>query len=145
MANITGKGAGKRAAELFTAAGGKDGTPPVRSNIVKRLMHGGFSLTITFWIFFVSVPLAGHLVFSRGLYPMLNPHTWYGSTAFLAWPLLALLYGAVTCLGLWRSRAGFRGNPLWSNLAGLAALVGALGFAAYAFMMAASWFMIISA
>lgn len=140
-----GKGAGRRAAELFSAAGGGNGMRPERSNVIKRLMHGEFSLTITFWTFCVSIPLVGHLLFSRIVYPALDPHTWYGSTAFLAWPLLSLLYGAVAALGLWRSRTGFRGNPLWRSLAGPAAALLAAGFALYAVMMAASWFMLISA
>lgn len=139
------KGAGRRAAELFSASGGKTGLPAERTNLIKRLMHGELSLTITFWTFCVSIPLVGHLLFSRVIYPALDPHTWYGSTAFLAWPLLALLYGAVASLGLWRSRARFCGNPLWRSLAGPAAVVLAAGFALYAVMMAASWFMLISA
>ena len=134
-----GKGAGRRAAELFSAAGGGNGMRPERSNVIKRLMHGEFSLTITFWTFCVSIPLVGHLLFSRIVYPALDPHTWYGSTAFLAWPLLSLLYGAVAALGL------LRGNPLWRSLAGPAAVLLAAGFALYAVMMAASWFMLISA
>ena len=146
MAPISSKkGAGGRAAELFSASGGKDGIPPVRNNIVKRLMHGELSLTVTFWTCCISIPLVGHLLFSRIIYPALNPHTWYGSTAFLAWPLLALLYGLIASLGLWRSRTGFHGNPLWRNLAGPAAVIFAVGFTAYAVMMAASWFMLISA
>lgn len=135
-----GKGAGKRAAELFTASGGDKQHAP--RNIVKKLMNGGFSLTVTFWIFCVSVPLVGHLVFTRLLFPLLDLQSWHGSTAFLVWPLLALLYGLLASLGLWRSRAHFSGNPLWANLAGLAAILGALGAAAYAVMMAASWFML---
>lgn len=138
------KGAGKRAAELFSAAGGEHGRNS-GINFVKKLMNGGFSLTITFWIFCVSVPLAAHLLFTRVLFPLIDVRSWYGSTAFLVWPVLALLYGVVACLGLWRSRTRFSGNPLWPNLAGLAALLVALGAAAYAVMMAASWFMLVSA
>ena len=138
---IRSGGAGKRAAELFKAAGGSNGSAP-RDNFIKRLFHGGFSLTGTFWIFFVSVPLVGHLVFSRLIFPVLDVHTWYGSTVFLVWPLLALLYAGVTCTGLWRSRRTFSGNPLWPNLAGLAALLGAAGAAYYAFVIAGSWFML---
>lgn len=139
-----GKGAGKRAAELFAAAGGKNPDAP-RHNFIRRLMGGEFSLTVTFWIFCVSVPLAAHLLFTRVIFPLIDVHSWYGSTAFLIWPVLALLYGAVAGLGLWRSRAHFSGNPLWANLAGLAALLGTTGAVAYAVMMAASWFMITSA
>ena len=87
-----GKGAGKRAAELFTASGGDKQHAP--RNIVKKLMNGEFSLTVTFWIFCVSVPLVGHLVFTRLLFPLLDLQSWHGSTAFLVWPLLALLYAA---------------------------------------------------
>lgn len=136
------QGAGKRAAELFTAAGGNEKAP--RDNFIKRLFHGGFSLTVTFWIFFVSVPLVGHLIFSRLLFPVLDVHTWYGSTVFLVWALLALLYAGVACTGLWRSRSSFSGNPLWPNLAGLAALLGAAGAVYYAFVIAGSWFMLTS-
>ncbi|WP_418764496.1 hypothetical protein [Mailhella sp.] len=132
-------GAGKRAAELFTASGGQNDP---RSNVIRRLYRGEFSLTVTFWIFFVSVPLVGHLVFSRLILPALDPRAWYGSTAFFVWPLLTLLYAFLTCVGLWRSRARFSGNPLWPNLAGLAALLGAVGAVAYAVMIAASWFLI---
>ena len=54
----------------------------------------------------------------------------------------ALLYAGVACTGLWRSRTSFAGNPLWPNLAGLAALLGAAGAAVYAAMIAGSWFML---
>lgn len=132
-------GAGKRAAELFAAASSKTTS---RSNIIHRLFHGEFSLTVTFWIFFVSIPLVGHLIFSRLLFPVLDVRTWYGATAFLAWPLLAVIYAAVTCMGLWRCRTRFAGNPLWPNLAGLAALIGAMGAVCYAVMIIGSWFML---
>lgn len=132
--------AGKRAAELFTAAGGGRDKP--RDNFIKRLFHGGFSLTVTFWIFCVSVPLVAHLVFSRLIFPVLDVHTWYGSTIFLIWPALALLYAGVAYTGLWRSRTSFAGNPLWPNLAGLAALLGAAGAAVYAVVIVGSWFML---
>ena len=132
-------GAGKRAAELFTAAGG---TPAERRNIVLRLMHGEFSLTVTFWIGFVSIPLLGHLLFSRLLFPLLDVRTWYGSTAFVLWALLAVLYGAVVCLGLWRSRTRFTGKAVWAQLAALAAVLGMAGFLAYAAVMAGSWLML---
>ena len=132
-------GADQKAARLFTASGGQK-TP--KQNFVKRLLHGEFSLTITFWIFFVSLPLVGHLLFSRIVFPLLDIHTWYGSTVLLLWPVLVIVYAAVTCLGLWRCRTRFSGNPLWPNLAGLAALLGAAGAAAYAVMMAGSWFML---
>ena len=103
--------AGKRAAELFTAAGGDKQHAP--RNIVKKLMNGEFSLTVTFWIFCVSVPLVGHLVFTRLIFPLLDLQSWHGSTAFLVWPLLALLYGLLASLGLWRSpRALFRQSPV---------------------------------
>lgn len=134
-------GADKKAAQLFTAAGGQ---PTPRKNFVKRLLHGEFSLTITFWIFCISIPLLAHLAFSRLIFPVLDVRTWYGSTVFLLWPILTVLYAAVACTGLWRCRSRFSGNPLWPNIAGLAALLGPVGAVAYAAMLAGSWFMLAS-
>ena len=134
-------GAGRRAAQLFNAAE----RGPSRANFVLRLLHGEFSLTVTFWIFCVSIPLTGHLLFTRLVFPLLDVHTWYGSTAFFLWPLLSVLYPAVACTGLWRSRRRFAGNPFWAQLAGLAAVLGMAGAVVYAVMMAASWFMIAGA
>ena len=136
------RGAGKRTAELFTASGDK---PRPHANFVLRLLHGGFPLTVTFWIFFVSVPLTAHLIFSRLIFPVIDVRAWHGSTLFLVWAVLSVLYGAVVCLGLWRSREHFTGNPLWARLAGPAAVLGAAGFLFYAAMIAGSWFMLVSA
>ena len=130
------KGAGRRAAELFAAAGPKkDG----RSNLILRVMRGEYSLTITFWICCISIPLVAHLIFSRLVFPLLDPHTWYGSSIFFLWAALSLLYGAVACLGLWRSRANFTGKKAWADLAGLFAAAGAVSAVAYAAMILASW------
>lgn len=136
------KGAGKRAAELFTAAGG---TSAHRANIVRRLMNGEVPLTITFWIFCVSIPLVAHLLFSRMVFPILDVRSWYGSTVFLLWPVLTVLYAAVVGTGLWRCRSSFTGNPLWARLAGPAAVLGMAGAVVYAAMIAGSWFMLVSA
>ncbi len=135
-------GAGRRAAELFAAAGGGRAG---RGNIVLRLLHGEFSLTVTFWIACVSIPLLGHLLFSRVALPMLDVRSWYGSTAFFLWPLLYVVYAAVACTGLWRSAGHFTGNPLWARLAALAAVLGMVGAIVYAVMVAASWFLLAGA
>lgn len=135
------KGAGRRAAELFAASVQKNNS---KSNVVLKVMRGEYSLTVTFWICCISIPLAAHLVFSRLVFPILNPHTWYGSSIFILWAALSLLYGAVACLGLWRSRRNFAGKKLWADLAGLFALAGAVFTVAYAAMILISWHMMLN-
>ena len=135
------KGAGRRAAELFSALAPKKAQG---GNLVLRVMRGELSLTVTFWIFCVSVPLVAHLLFSRVIYPILDVHTWYGSSLFIIWAALSLLYGAVACLGLWRSRKNFRGSKTWADLAGLFAAAGAAVAAAYAVMILTSWHMLLN-
>ena len=134
--------AGKRAAELFTAAGGDKQHAP--RNIVKKLMNGEFSLTVTFWIFCVSVPpRRTPRLHPPSSFPLLDLQSWHGSTAFLVWPpARTALRPARQPRPLAQPRATFPAIPLWVNLAGLAAILGALGVAAYAVMMAASWFML---
>lgn len=135
------KGAGKRAAEFFAASVQKQNS---KSNIILKVMRGEYSLTVTFWIWCISIPLTTHLVFSRLVFPILNPHTWYGSSIFFLWAALSILYGAVVCLGLWRSRRNFAGKKIWADIAGLLALAGAVFAVVYAAMILISWHMMLN-
>ncbi|MGN1038211.1 MAG: hypothetical protein ACI4P0_02305 [Mailhella sp.] len=135
------KSAGKRAAELFHAAGG---AKKPEGNVVLRLLHGGFSPTVTFWIFCISIPVLGHLLFSRVAFPFIDMQDWHGSTAFALWVLLSALYGTVATMGLWRSRKRFPRTNVWSRYAGLLSLLCAAGFFLYTVFAGASWFMLLS-
>ena len=138
---FTKKGASRRAAELFAAS---DPGKKQHSNIVLRIMRGELSLTVTFWICCISIPLVGHLLFSRVLFPIMDVHTWYGSSTFIIWAALSVLYAAVVCTGLWRSRKNYTGSRTIAELAGLFAVAGAAGAVAYAVMILTSWHMLLN-
>lgn len=93
---------GRRAAEIFRKVGPK-AFKKKEDNIILRLLNGEFSLTRTFWFFCLSIPLAGDLVFSYFLFPMLDLSRTKECLALIIWVLAIAFYMLIANIGLWRA------------------------------------------
>jgi len=137
MANSASKtDSGRRAARLFRAAAAS-AEKERGTNLLARLFRGELSLTVTFWIFLVSVPATGELLFTFQLYPLAveSPQR---TAIFIMWGVLAVFYAGVACTGLWRA-AGRSPRKGPAAAARAAAVLGMAAAVAYAARLAALW------
>ena len=126
----------QRAVSLFQKA-----APQKRDNLIRRLLNGEYSLTLTFWLFCLSVPLAGDLLFSYLLFPLLDLSRAKDCTALVTWALAIAFYMLIANIGLWRSAAQHPYPPL-SILGKAASVLGLLAAAAYVLRWYAIWMLV---
>ena len=100
---------------------------------------------LTFWTFFISLPLLGDMVFTQFIFPMLDVESSEGTAAMFVWGTLMLVYGVIACIGLWRSAGRYTGPSHWALLAKACAVLGIGASAAYALMWYGSWMILASA
>lgn len=136
--------AGKRAAELFSASSGVAKENIRKPGFFLKLFRGDFSLILTFWTFFISIPLLGDLIFTQFIFPNLDVNSAVGTASIFVWGTLALVYLFVTSMGLWRSAQRHHGSRIWAVLAQLCAVLGFVGAVAYALMWYGSWMILAS-
>ena len=133
--------AGKRAADFFKKANPESKSG--KSNFIfARCLRGELSLTITFWTFFISIPLLGWMVFSRLIFPTLDPSSNASATIMSLWIALAPTYMTLASLALWRTAKKYTGNPSIGQLARAAAILGFIGALVYAVLLCGAWMML---
>ena len=137
--------AGQRAAEIFKNASEYANKSSKQPSILLRLFRGEIKLILTFWTFFVSIPLFGDMVFTHLIFPMLDVTSAVGTASIFMWGTLMLVYGIVTSIGLWRASKVYAGPRHWAVLSQVAAVLGIAGSVAYAVMWYASWMILASA
>ena len=135
------KNAGQRAASLFKKVapadnGGKS------MHFLARFLRGELSLTITFWTFFISIPLLGWMVFSQLIFPGLDPAGKFSGLVMTLWILLAPAYMTVASVALWRAAKKPAVEPTKSKLARAAAVLGFIGAIIYAVLLCGAWMML---
>ena len=126
----------QRAVSLFQKA-----VPQKRDNLIRRLLNGEYSLTLTFWLFCLSVPLAGDLLFSYLLFPLLDLSRAKDCTALVIWALAIAFYMLIANIGLWRSAAKHP-QPALSILGKAASVLDLLAAAAYVLRWYAIWMLV---
>ncbi|MBQ8743958.1 MAG: hypothetical protein IJZ18_02085, partial [Mailhella sp.] len=77
--------AGQRAAEIFKNASEYANKSSKQPSILLRLFRGEIKLILTFWTFFVSIPLFGDLVFTRLIFPLLEVTSAVGTASIFMW------------------------------------------------------------
>lgn len=131
---------GRRAAEIFRKAAPKD-FKKKEDNVILRLLNGEFSLTRTFWFFCLSIPLAGDLIFSYLLFPMLDLSRTKECMAIIIWVLAIVFYMLIANIGLWRS-ATRTPAPRMAILGKVASVLGILAAFAYAIRWYSIWMIV---
>lgn len=137
--------ASQRAAEIFKTASDYATQNSKQPSFLLRLFRGEIKLILTFWTFFVSIPLFGDMVFTHLIFPMLEVTSAVGTASIFMWGTLMLVYGIVTSIGLWRAAKVYAGPRHWAVLSQIAAVLGIAGAVAYAVMWYASWMILASA
>ena len=131
---------GRRAAEIFRKAAPK-AFQKKEDNVILRLLNGELSLTRTFWFFCLSIPLAGDLVFSYLLFPMLDLSRTKECLALIIWVLAIAFYMFIANIGLWRSAAR-NANPRLVMLGKFASVLGILAAFAYVIRWYSIWMIV---
>ncbi len=126
----------QRAAAIFQKS-----APQKKENFIRRLLMGEYSLTRTFWFFCLSIPLAGDLVFSYILFPLLDLGIPRDCTALITGVLAISFYMLVANIGLWRSAAR-QSQPYKKLLGKVASGLGILAAFAYAARWYAIWMIV---
>lgn len=144
MAYRKSTSASQRAAEIFSAASSHARESGKKPSLLLRLFRGEVSLTITFWTFFVSLPLLGDLVFTHLIFPHLSVSSAVGTASIFMWAAFMLVYVSIMSVGVWRASAHAR-SALWGMLAKVGAVLGVAGAVAYLFMWYGSWMILSNA
>ena len=137
--------ASQRAAEIFKTASDYATQNSKQPSFLLRLFRGEIKLILTFWTFFVSIPLFGDMVFTHLIFPMLEVTSAVGTASIFMWGTLMMVYGIITSIGLWRAAKVYAGPRHWAVLSQIAAVLGIAGAVAYAVMWYASWMILASA
>lgn len=137
--------ASKRAADIFKAAAGHAKESGKKPNVLMKLFRGEIKLLLTFWTFFISLPLLGDMVFTQFIFPMLEVASSEGTAAMFVWGTFMLVYGIIASIGLWRSACRYTGPSHWALLAKACAVLGMGASVAYALMWYGSWMILANA
>ncbi len=137
--------AGQRAAEIFKTATDYASESSKKPSLMLKLFRGEIKLILSFWTFFVSIPLLGDLIFSQLIFPMLDVTSAVGTAAVFVWGTLMLVYGIIASIGLWRAAKVYAGPRHWAVLSQIAAVLGIAGAVAYAVMWYATWMILANA
>jgi len=144
MAFHKSTGAGKRAAELFSASSNAAKGNLKKPSFLTKLYRGEISLLLTFWTFFVSIPLLGDMIFTQLIFPHLDVTSPVGTASIFMWGTLSLVYLFITSMGLWRSAKRYSGPRIRATLAQICSVFGFAAAAAYALMWYGSWMFLAS-
>lgn len=139
MAFRKNSGAGKRAANLFTAAEALQNRK--MDHIFARLFRGEVSLTLTFWTFFISIPLLAEMLFSHFLFPLVGATTTLGTLVLSLWGVVALGYMVVACVGLWRA-AAHASTPAKTQVCRAFSVLGFIASLCYSLYLYGCWLML---
>ena len=137
--------ASKRAADIFKAAAGHAKESGKKPNVLMKLFRGEIKLLLTFWTFFISLPLLGDMVFTQLIFPRLEVASSAGTAAMFVWGTFMLVYGIIASIGLWRSACRYTGPSHWALLAKACAVLGIGASVAYALMWYGSWMILSNA
>ena len=137
--------AGKRTADIFKAAAGHAKESGKKPNVLMKLFRGEIKLLLTFWTFFISLPLLGDMVFTQLVFPLLDVESSAGTAAMFVWGTFMLVYGIIASIGLWRSACRYTGPSHWALLAKACAVLGIGASVAYALMWYGSWMILANA
>ena len=133
--------AGKRAADFFKKAN-PESESGKSNHILARLLRGELSLTITFWTFFISIPLLGWMVFSQLIFPPLDPSCNTSAIIMTLWIIAAPAYMTLASLALWRTAKVYTKNPSIGQLARAASVLGFAAAIVYAVLLCGAWMML---
>ena len=137
--------AGARAAEVFKAASSHANESARKPNLLLKLFRGEIKLLLTFWTFFISLPLLGDMVFTNLVFPRLDLESSVGTASVFMWGTFMLVYGVIASVGLWRSAKNYTGHSIWAVLAQACSVAGICVSVAYALMWYSSWMILTSA
>ena len=137
--------ASKRAADIFSAATDHAKEKAKQPSFFLKLFRGEIKLLLTFWTFFVSLPLLGDMIFTQLIFPMLDVESAAGTAAMFLWGTFMLMYGVIASVGLWRSASCYTGPRVWAMLSKIFAVLGIGASVAYALMWYGSWMILASA
>lgn len=138
------KNASSRAADIFNAAAGHAAEQSKKSSVLLKMFKGELKLIITFWIFCISLPLLGDMLFTQLIFPLLDVESAAGTAAMFMWGSFMLFYGIIACTGLWRSASRYAGPGIWALLSKAFAVLGMGASVAYGIMWYSSWMILAS-
>ena len=121
---------GKKAAQALLASN-RSGVKELKRNFLIRLFCGDFPLVITFWIFFLSVPLTAHLSLTQIFFPWIDTNSIKGAFTLLLWILFIVFYLIIASIGLWKCVRKDKKYPRWHLPSRIAAGLGILLSFAY--------------
>lgn len=137
--------ASKRAADIFKAAADHAKESGKNPSVLMKLFKGELKLIITFWTFFITLPLLGDLVFTQLIFPLLDVTSSAGTAAMFVWGTFMLAYGIIASTGLWRAACRYAGPSHWALLSKACAVLGMGASVAYAVMWYSSWMILSNA
>ena len=117
----------------------KEVDSPASGNFIKKLWKGEYSLGITFWVFFVAIPMGFSMLIVIVLMVLMfstesmmteipTPESMRASMetflkVFKVHILVSMAYYPICCVGLWRSANNYEGPSHWRILAKIIAVI----------------------